>query len=70
MLRNKSMLANLNLSGREAQSLIHDIEYLRYQISLGNDYEKLDFDEFYKILKFIHNFIEKFENNELDYKLN
>ena len=32
--------------------------------------KKLDFDEFYKILKFIHNFIEKFENNELDYKLN
>ena len=70
LLRNKSILANLNLSGREAQSLIHDIEYLRNQISHGNDYEKLDFDEFYKILKFIHNFIEKFENNELDYKLN
>ena len=70
LLRNKSILANLNLSGREAQSLIHDIEYLRNQISHGNEYEKLDFDEFYKILKFIHNFIEKFENNELDYKLN
>ena len=70
ILKNKSILANLNLSVIEAQSLLHKIEYLRNQIAHGNDYDNLDFDEFYKILKFIHNFIEKFENDELDYKLN
>ena len=67
ILKNKSILANLNLTVIEAQSLMHKIEYLRNQIAHGNDYDNLDFDEFHKILKFIHNFIEKFENDELDY---
>ena len=70
ILKNKSILANLNLTVIEAQSLMHKIEYLRNQIAHGNDYDNLDFDEFHKILKFIHNFIEKFENDELDYNLN
>jgi hypothetical protein len=70
LLKNKSILANLNLTQREARTLKEDIEYLRNEISHGNDYSKLDFDQFYKIIKFIHNFIEKYENDELDYNLN
>ena len=70
LLKNKSILQNLNLSGVKAQSISKDIEYLRNQIAHGNDYENLSFDKFHKILKFIHNFIKKFENDELDYKLN
>ncbi len=69
ILKNKPILANLNLDRIEAQSLIHKIEYLRNQIAHGNDYDNLSFDEFHEILEFIHNFIKKFENNELDYKL-
>ena len=70
ILKNKSILANLNLTVIEAQSISKDIEYLRNQIAHGNDYDNLSFDKFHAILKFIHNFIEKYENNELDYKLN
>ena len=68
ILKNKSILANLNLSGRQAQSFITKIEELRNNISHGNDYDDIEFDEFYTIMKFIHNFIEKFEKDELDYK--
>ena len=70
ILKNKSILENLNLSKIEAKSLLHKIEYLRNQIAHGNDYDNLEFDEFYKILEFIHNFIKKYENDELDYNLN
>ena len=70
ILKNKSILENLNLSRRGAQSLIRKIEDLRNNISHGNDYDNLAFDEFHTIMKFIHTFIEKFEKDELDYKLN
>ena len=70
LLKNKSILQNLNLSGVKAQSFSKDIEYLRNQIAHGNDYDNLYFDKFHVILKFIHNFIKKYENDELDYKLN
>jgi len=70
LLKNKSILENLNLSGIKAQSLSKDINYLRNQIAHGNDYDNLSFDKFHAILEFIHNFINKYENNELDYKLN
>ena len=70
LLKNKTILENLNLSGVKAQSISKDIEYLRNQIAHGNDYDNLSFDKFHAILKFIHNFIKKFENNELDYKSN
>ena len=70
LLKNKSILENLNLSGVKARSISKDIEYLRNQIAHGLDYDNLSFDKFHKILKFIHNFIKKYENDELDYKLN
>ena len=70
LIKNRPILVNLNLSGVKAQSISKDIEYLRNQIAHGNDYDNLSFDKFHAILKFIHNFINKYENNELDYKLN
>ena len=70
LLKNKSILQYLNLSGVKAQSISKDIEYLRNQIAHGNDYDNLPFDKFHAILEFIHNFIKKYENNELDYRLN
>ena len=70
LLKNKSILQNLNLSGVKAQSISKDIEYLRNQIVHGNDYDNLSLDKFHVILKSIHNFIKKYENDELDYKLN
>ena len=70
ILKNKSILANLNLTVIEAQSLMHKIEYLRNQIAHGNDYDNLSFEKFHAILEFIHNFIKKYENDELDYNLN
>ena len=70
ILKNKSILENLNLSKIKAKSLLHKIGDLRNQIAHGNDYDNLEFDEFHAILEFIHNFIKKYENDELDYNLN
>ena len=70
LIKNRPILVNLNLSGVKAQSISKDIEYLRNQIAHGNDYDNLSFEKFHAILEFIHNFIKKYENDELDYNIN
>ena len=47
-----------------------EIVYLRDEISHGSDFEKLSFEKFHLILQFIHDFIEKYENDELTFTLN
>jgi len=70
LLKNKLLQENLNLSTEKTRKLIHDIVYLRDEISHGSDFEKLSFEKFHLILQFIHDFIEKYENDELTFTLN
>ena len=67
ILKNNSLLKELELEYEEAKNLNEKIINLRNKLAHGSNFEDLRFDELHRVLIFIHKFVEKFEKKELTF---